>query len=66
MTILCITMLPKAKVQPIPAESGTTFKPSPVTENVAVFLVAPMITIVSTDSNIEVSVFYFLYFFFEN
>ena len=35
-----------------PAELGTTIKPTPVTDNVSDVVVAPIITIVSTDSNI--------------
>ena len=40
-----------------PAETGTTIKQTTVIKNVTNVVVAPIITTVSTDSNIEVSVF---------
>ena len=54
MINLCITLLPRAHA--IPAEIGTTIKPTPVTDNVTGVVVEPIITTVWTDSNIEVSV----------
>ena len=49
---LCNTLLPNDKVQPIPADIGKRIKPTPVTDKVIEVDVAPMITILSTDSNI--------------
>ena len=56
MIILCITFLPNDRAQAIPAENATTIKPTTVTDKVTDVVFAPTITIVSTDSNIEVSV----------
>ena len=65
MIILWNTLLPNDKVQAIPADIGKIIKPTPATDKVIEVDVAPMITIESTDSNIVVIVFYFLYLFFD-
>ena len=54
---LCITFLPNDRAEAIPADIGTTIKPTPVTDEVLDVVVAPPITTVSTDSSIEVRVF---------
>ena len=55
--ISCNTLLPNGKAHAIPAEIGTTIKPTPVTDNVTVVVVvAPIVTTVSTDSNIDLIV----------
>ena len=46
------TLLPNDKVQAIPADVGKIIKPTPVIDKVIEADVAPMITILSTDSNI--------------
>ena len=46
-----------------PGKVGTTIKPTPVTDNVTDVAIAPIMTTVSTDSNFEVSVYCFLFFF---
>ena len=48
---LCSTLLPNDKVQAIPADIGKIFKPTPVTDQVIEVDVAPMIILLSTDSN---------------
>ena len=63
MIILSITLLPNDRAHAIPAEIGTTIKPTPVTDNVTGGLVQPLITTVWTDSNIEVSVLCFFLVF---
>ena len=55
MINLCKTLLPKDKVHAIPAEIGTIINPTPITDNVTDVVVAPIITIVSTESKIDVS-----------
>ena len=45
------------KVQPIPADFGTTINPTPVTDNVTDVVVALIISTLSTYSNIEVRLF---------
>ena len=50
------TSLPNDKVQAIPADIGNIIKPTPVIDRVSEVDVAPMITILSTDSNIEFTV----------
>ena len=45
MINLCNTMLPKDRVQAIPANMGKTTKPIPVIDKVIEFDVAPMIII---------------------
>ena len=57
MIILCITLLPNDRTLAIPAELGTNIKPTPVTDNVTVVVVAPISATVATYSIIEVSVF---------
>ena len=52
MIISCNTLLPNDKPQAIPADIGKTINPIPVTDKVIEVEVAPMITILSTDSNI--------------
>ena len=52
MINLCNTLLPNDKPQSIPADIGKTIKPIPVTDRVIEVDVAPMITILSTDSKI--------------
>ena len=51
MINLCNTLLPKNKVQAIPADIGKIIKPIPVIDRVIEVDVATMITILSTDSN---------------
>ena len=52
MINLCNTLLPKDRPQAIPADIGKIIKPTPVIDRVIEVDVAPMITILSTDSNI--------------
>ena len=52
MINLCNTLLPKDRVPAIPADIGKLIKPIPVIDRVIEVDVAPMITILSTDSNI--------------
>ena len=59
----CNTLLPKDRPQAIPADIGRIIKPIPVIDSVIEVNVAPMITILSTDSNIVFRVLYFFYFF---
>ena len=54
--ILGNTLLTFDEVQPIPAETDTTFNLEPVTDNITHVVVAPIIITVSTDSIIQVSV----------
>ena len=56
MIIFCFTSLPNDKAHAIPAVIGTTIKPILVTDEVTDIVVGPIITTVSADSNIEVSV----------
>ena len=51
MINLCKTLLPKDIPQATPADIGKTIKPIPITDKVIDADVAPMITILSTDSN---------------
>ena len=51
--------LPNDKAHAIPADIGTTVKPTPTTDKIADVLVAPKMTTVSIDSNIEIRVLYF-------
>ena len=51
MISLCNILLPNDRPQAIPADRGKTIKPIPVTDRVIDVEVAPMITILSTDSN---------------
>ena len=57
MINLCNTLLPKDRVQAIPADMGKLIKPTPVIDRVIEVDVAPMITILSTDSNTVFRVF---------
>ena len=59
MIILCNTLLPNDKVYAIPDLIGKTIKPIPVIDIVFEVDVAPIITIVSTDSKNVVRVLYF-------
>ena len=52
MINLCNTLLDNDRAQAIPADIGKTIKPTPVTDKVIDVDVAPMITMLSTDSNI--------------
>ena len=63
MIILCITFLPNDRAHAIPAEIGSTIKPTPVTDDFTDIVVEPIKTTVWTDSNIEVSVLFFYLFF---
>ena len=65
MLNLCNTLLPNDKVQAIPADLGKIIKPTPVFDRVIEVDVAPMITILSTDSDTVFRVLYFLYLFFD-
>ena len=65
LIILCITLKPDDRAQAIPPEIGYTINPTPVTGNVTDVAVAPIITTVSTDSNIDVSDLKQFYFFFD-
>ena len=56
MINLCNYLLPKDIPQAIPADIGKTIKPMPVTDRVIEVDVAPMITMLSTDSNTVVKV----------
>ena len=51
-----ITLLSTDRGQASPMQIGTTFKPQPVTDKIADVLLAPIMTAVSADSIIEVSV----------
>ena len=51
MINLCNILLPNDKVQATPADIGKMIKPTPVIERVIEVDVAPMITILSTDSS---------------
>ena len=57
MINLCNTLLSNDRVQAIPADMGKIIKPTPVTDKVIEVDVAPMITILSKDSNIVFEVF---------
>ena len=46
-----------------PTEVGTRNEPTPVTDRITDVVVAPILTIVSTDSSFDVSVYNFFYFF---
>ena len=63
MIKLCNTLLPRDRVQEIPADNGKTIKAIPVIDRVIEVDVAAIITIVSTDSNFVFRVLKFLYFF---
>ena len=65
MITLCITLLDNDRAHGTPPEIGTTINPTPATDNDTDVVVVPIITIVSTYSNIGFRVFYFLYFFLD-
>ena len=48
----CNTLLPKDRVQAIPADIGKTIKPMPGIDRVMEVDVAPILTLLSTDFNI--------------
>ena len=52
MINLCNTLLPNDRVQAKPADIGRIIRPIPVIDSVIKVDVAPLITILSTDSNI--------------
>ena len=52
-----IILLPNDKVQALPADIGKIIKPTPVIDRIIDVDVAPMITILSIDSNIVFRVF---------
>ena len=52
MISFCNTLLPNDRVQAIPADMGKIIRPAPVTDKVIEVDDAPMITILSTGSNI--------------
>ena len=64
MSIFCKTLLANDTVHAIPADIGKTIKPIPVIDKVIEVDVAPMIKIVSTDSNTVFRVLEFLHFSF--
>ena len=51
MINLCNTLFPNDRVHAIPADIGKIIKPIPVIDKLIEVDVAPMITILSTDSN---------------
>ena len=63
MTNLCNTLLPNDRVQAIPADIGKPIKPIPVIDKVIEVDVAPMITILSTESNIDFYISFRIYDF---
>ena len=65
MINLCNTLLPNDRIHAIPADIGKTIKPIQLNDTVIEVDVAPIIKIVSTDSNIVFSVLKNLYFFFD-
>ena len=52
MIILCNSLLPNDRVQAVPADIGKIIKPTPVIDRVFEVDVAPILAILSTDSNI--------------
>ena len=66
MINLCKILLPKDIPQAIPAGIGKIIKPIPVIDSVIDVEVAPMITMLSTDSYTVFKVLLFLYFFFDS
>ena len=52
MINLCYTLLANDKAHAFPADAGKTIKPIPVIDKILEVDVAPIITIVSTDSKI--------------
>ena len=59
MINLCNILLPNDKVQAIPVDIGKIIKLTSVTDRVIEVDAAPMITILSKDSNIVFRVLYF-------
>ena len=57
MIILCFTFLPNDRAQAIPEESGTTINLTPVADNIADVVFAPILTTVTTDCKNDNSVF---------
>ena len=55
MIILSNTLLHNDRTHDTPVDIGTTIKPTPVTDNLTDVVIAQIITTVSTDSNINVS-----------
>ena len=55
MITLCNTLLPNDKVHAIPVDIGKIIEPIPVNDKVIKVDVAPMIIILSTDSNTVLS-----------
>ena len=51
MFTLCNTLIPNGRVQAIPADIGKIIRPIPVIDRIIEVDVAPMIIILSTDSN---------------
>ena len=51
MINLCKTLLPSDRIHAMPADIGKTIKPIPVTDRVIEVDVAPVIILLSTDSN---------------
>ena len=51
MINLCKSLMPNDKVQAIPADFGKIIKPAPVIDRDIEVHVAPMLTILSTDSS---------------
>ena len=49
MINLCNFLLRNDRIQATPVEIGTTINPTPVTDNATDVVLAPIITIVSTD-----------------
>ena len=65
MLILCNTLLPNDRTHATPAEIGNTIKPTAVIDKNADVVVAPILASASFDSQIDVNVLQFFYFFFE-
>ena len=63
MIKLCNTLLPNDRVQAIPADMDKIIRPTSVTDKVIEVDVSPMITILSTDSNFELSFIIFISLF---
>ena len=65
MIKLCNTLLPIDRLQAVPADIGKIIRPLPVIDRVIEVDVAPMILLLSTDSNTVFRVLIFLYLFFD-
>ena len=63
MINLCNTSLPNDRVQAIPADNGKIIKATPVIDRGIEVNVAPMITMLTIDSNAVFRVLYYLNFF---